>query len=90
MSRRSEITTTAALVVAVILSACSAYTVWEGYPTGWFYAFITAAFIALFLSIVSAGQAVRSREIEENVRVPLLWVTRDEFRKEPPIGKRPH
>jgi len=88
--QRSEAVLTAVLVAAAAVSFLAAYRGWEGTMDTWFYLCMFLASVFVILAIVSLSFLIRSIELDRNLRVPLIVVTRDEFRKEPPIGKRPH
>ena len=88
--QRSEAVLTAVLVAAAAVSFLAAYRGWEGAMDTWFYLCMSLAVVFILLAIVSMLFLIRSIELDRNMRVPLIVVTRDEFRKEPPIGKRPH
>ena len=87
---RSEAILTAVLLAAAVLSFLAAYRGWEGTMDSWFYLCMSLGAVFVILTVVSISLLFRTVMLDRHLRVPLISVTRDEFRREPPIGKRPH
>jgi uncharacterized membrane protein YhdT len=88
--QRSEAILTAVLLAAAVLSFLAAYRGWEGTMDTWFYLCMSLGAVFVVLTVVSISLLFRTVMLDRQLRVPLISVTRDEFRREPPIGKRPH
>lgn len=87
---RSEAVLTAALAAAAIASFWAAALCWAGSPDLTFGALALSGSAMTVMAFWSLSQLVRTRESARFVRTPLLTVTKDVFKREPPIRGKSH
>ena len=82
-------TSSASLFRAATAFAASAIG-WDGTTDWWFYSTVVLGGLLILAAALTLAHLFAIRDLENDVRVPILFVKRDEFVKEPPIrGKGP-
>lgn len=87
---RNEAAVAAVLAIAASISFAAAVRGWSGTADWKFYALLGLGAAFIVVCLVTIAHLLIVRDLENDVRASVMYVTRDEFRKEPPIrGKGP-
>lgn len=84
--RRSEAVVAAAMFAAAAVSFLTAYRGWEGSTDAWNILFLSLGGIFIIMGFAALALMMRTYAVEEDLRVPMVVMTRGEFTREPPIG----
>ena len=84
----------AVLAAVLVIAAATAFTAsaigWNGAADWWFWSTIALGCLLILAAGLTIAHLFAIRDLENDVRVSVLYVKRDEFVKEPPIrGKGP-
>ena len=84
----------ALLAVVLAVAAGTAFAAsaigWNGTADWWFYSTIALGCILILAMMLTLAHLFAIRDLQDDVRVSVLFVKKDQFTKEPPIrGKGP-
>ncbi|MCR5823512.1 MAG: hypothetical protein K6G60_03675 [Lachnospiraceae bacterium] len=87
---RNEAVLTAVLLIAAATAFAASAIGWNGTADWWFYSTVALGGLLILAAALTLAHLFAIRDLENDVRVSVLFVKRDEFVKEPPIrGKGP-
>ena len=87
---RNEAVLAAVLLIAAATAFAASAIGWDGTADWWFYSTVALGSLLILAAALTLGHLFAVRDLRNDVRVPVLFVKRDEFVKEPPIrGKGP-
>ena len=84
----------AILAVVLLTAAGTAFAAsaigWNGTADWWFYSTLALGCVLILAAVLTIAHLFAVRDLQNDVRVSVLFVKKDEFTKEPPIrGKGP-
>lgn len=87
---RNEAVLAAVLLIAAATAFAASAIGWDGTADWWFYSTVALGGLLILAAAFALAHLFAIRDLENDVRVSVLFVKRDEFVKEPPIrGKGP-